>query len=764
MNGTWKYTKDSLKPSHIRPEAHWLEEVRQGGSECWFSLQLSRNRAEELCDAFVGVGPGGDFQGLIDNGALLAPSSYKALRFAIAAATLYRGKNYKQMDRMLGVDLFVPPVSAAYDALQRLVVPGSLEITDAGFALGTKEAPARLKLVDPDSRLKSAIPQGPIPAETDVIIAVIDDGVAIANNRFRKTINKTRIKHFLDLSLIGSPTARGAVDELLGRSWTAGAINALLEQYPDDEEGVYRALGLIDPTVAMSQPLRAAVSHGTHVLDTAAGYDWQTQDTALLKARPIIVVQPPIQAADNRSDPWMPESLKRALDWILVTAIELSAKITGSERRLPLIVNCSFASIAGPKDGWSDVERRITQFVRTYRAGGPPELCNVVMSASNSLQFRATARARIERNRVSVPWRVLPDDKTPSFVQIWLPRTDTKAQQVRVALRPPGQDKAEKFSKLNKTLDWTVGDAVRARLYHQSWPRPDGKRRECITIAIRATDEDGAPEPVVPAGLWHIDIEPATVLPEPLDIDLHVNRDDVGIFARGKGRQSYFDDPDYPRADLVGDYQRGKPVGTRRAADSEQPRPDAQPLVRPQGTLNAYGFGEGTLLVAGYRASDGIPAAYSASGAAYMPRRSKGPDGKPLVGPDLAAVSDASPSLPGILGTGTYSGSVARLNGTSVATPQAVRQLADEIAAGGSLETLEINTGQPQGVAPGEPPANRPLRLGAGLLPFRSLYGEATDILAGKQLLTPARRPSQRCGAIDRAALVSRSRHGLSED
>jgi hypothetical protein len=724
MNGNWKYTEDSPKPSRIRPEAHWLEEVRQGGSECpmWFSLQLSRNRAEELCDAFARLGPGGDFQGLIDYGALLAPSSYKALRFAIAAATLYRGKNHKQMDRMLGVDLFVPPVSAAYDALQGLVVPGSLEITDAGFALGTKKAPAGLKLVDPDNCLKSAVRQGPIPAGTEVIIAVIDDGVAIANDRFRQTPKKTRIKHFLDLSLIGTPAAGKAVDELLGRSWTAGAIDALLAKYPDDEEGVYRALGLIDPTVAMSQPLRAAVSHGTHVLDTAAGYNWQTQDKALLKARPVIVVQPPLQAADNRSDPWMPESLKRALDWILVKAIELSAEITGNERRLPLIVNCSFASIAGPKDGWSDVERRVTQFVRTYRAGGPPELCNVVMSASNSLEFRATARARLEKESVSVPWRVLPDDRTPSFVQIWLPRTDTKTQQVRVALRPPGQNKAEKFSELNKTLDWTVGDAVRARLYHQSWPRPDGKRRECITIAIRATDDDGTQEPVVPAGLWYIDVEPATVLQEPLDIHLHVNRDDVGIFARGKGRQSYFDDPNYRRVDLVGNYQQGDLVGTRPAADSEQPRPNAPALVTPQGTLNAYGYGEGTILVAGYRASDRAPAAYSASGAADMPRRSKGPNGKPLVGPDLAAVSDASPSLPGILGAGTYSGSVARLNGTSVAAPQAVRQLAEKIAAGGSVATL---TGPLQGsIPPSKPPPSSPLRLGARLLPFRSSYNE----------------------------------------
>ena len=148
-------------------------------------------------------------------------------------------------------------------------------------------------------------------------------------------------------------------------------IDELLRQYPDDEERVYRALGLIDPAVAGRQPLRMAVSHGTHTLDTAAGYDWRTEQDALAN-RPIIAVQLPTPAAEHRSDTWLPLSLKRALDWILIKADRLSVAI-GHGKRLPLIVNCSFASMAGPMDGWSDVERRITQFVRTYRAGGPPD-------------------------------------------------------------------------------------------------------------------------------------------------------------------------------------------------------------------------------------------------------------------------------------------------------------------------------------------------------------------------------------------------------
>ena len=196
---------------------------------------------------------------------------------------------------------------------------------------------------------------------------------------------------------------------------------------------------------------------------------------------------------------------------------------------------------------------------------------------------------------------------------------------------------------LDKALDWTVDGAVCARLYHQSWARPADQRRECITIAIRATDDDGAPEPqpVVPAGLWHIDIEPVGELEKPLKADLHVHRDDVAMFARGKD---------------------GSPISTIRIISQSkwpenfrwrmrpEPRPDPHPFVRPQGTLNAYGFGEDTLLVAGYRYSDDKPAAYSSSGADDMKRRARGPDGKALTGPDLSAVTEESPMLPGILG------------------------------------------------------------------------------------------------------------------
>ena len=611
MAGEW--TPNNLKgsPHRIRPETHWFQETTQQGRDdgaLWFSLQLTRDRAMELYK----WDRQGDFGKLIEGGARMAPTSRTALKFALDS----------QKSDTVGTDILVP--KPLFAALEKTLVAG--EISDAGLAvageirLGTE--------IDPpvtDETAKST--PGSIPKDSPIIIAIIDDGIGIANHRFRESSTATRIKHFLDLALIGTPTAGPGVDELLGRSWNGSDIDKLLGQ---DEEQLYSALGLINPASELRQPLRAAVTHGTHMLDLAAGYDWRTGAAKDAK-RPIIAVQLPTQVAENRSDTWLPQSLKRALDWILVKADELSAELSPEKRRLPLIVNGSFASMAGPQDGYGDVERRITQFVRTYRGGGPDELCTFVLSAGNSLQLRAAAQMDIRRGEVEqIPWRVLPDDKTPSFVQIWLPAVkdvgghaqpqQEEVSQVEVSLVPPRDAPPVNThpSTLGEAVEWRIGEDVLARVYYQRFPRPDGTR-ECITIAIRPTADDQEAA-VVPSGLWLIKIK-NTAQQKLLGIDLRVHRDDVGMFARTGARQSYFDDPNYERFDP----DTGRPINDERRDDQRHGT-----RVTRQGTLSAYALAEGVLAVGGYRLSDGQPAAYSSAGR----------EGART--PDLAAVSELS--------------------------------------------------------------------------------------------------------------------------
>jgi hypothetical protein len=88
-------------------------------------------------------------------------------------------------------------------------------------------------------------------------------------------------------------------------------------------------------------------------------------------------------------------------------------------------------------------------------------------------------------------------------------------------------------------------------------------------------------------------------------------------------------------------------------------------------------------------------------------------------------VSDESPSMPGILATGTASGSVAILNGTSVAAPLAVRALAEILAKGGGIPKLisRIKTFEKHPRGPqGRYRKASELCFGAGRLPFKSSY------------------------------------------
>jgi len=311
----------------------------------WFSLQLTPKSAKDLYDWNLK----GDFGELIGAGAQMTRTGRMALKFALDA----------QKSATIGTDILVP--ENGFAALQALWKARFVEITDAGLAVDGE-------IVDPVPR-KNVVPRSSsdeILEGSPVIIAIIDDGIGIANHRFRQGPTKTRVKHFLDLALVGKPTVDTWDDDVLGRSWQGEDIDLLLGR---NEEQVYRTLGLINHTSELRQSLRAAVTHGTHMLDVAAGYDWQTEGEKA-KRRPIIAVQLPTQVAENRSDTWLPQSFKRALDWILVKADELSDQLSaelslprssdGKPRRLPLIVNGSFASMAGPQDGCSVVERLIT--------------------------------------------------------------------------------------------------------------------------------------------------------------------------------------------------------------------------------------------------------------------------------------------------------------------------------------------------------------------------------------------------------------------
>ena len=199
-----------------------------------------------------------------------------------------------------------------------------------------------------------------------------------------------------------------------------------------------------------------------------------------------------------------------------------------------------------------------------------------------------------------------------------------------------------------------------------------------VLVALSPSTTFKPSKPIVPHGLWRIEIRNAASSAIAKPIHAWIDRDDFNLGTLVRGRQSHFVDPFYD------------PLRYLKEATDDTPGSSA--LVRRRGTLTGIASGDGALVAAGYRHSDRKHVRYS----------SAGPSRGSAVGPDCAAVTDQSRSLPGILAAGTRGASVVRLIGTSTAAPQLARWIA--------------NGKPPPGPIPTSPPA--PELEGDGLLPL----------------------------------------------
>ena len=683
MSASW--TRVELGPDAENPEAHWLRTVIGRDGPQWFTIDLPRDLATDLLIAmairYVDAGaaknigpesevPAPEVTELVEQGALIAQESF---------ATLYRFIR-DGIGESIVTDLLVP--EEARQAACALVALESVTLADLGPALGpVPTTDYRLLIPDPD-------PPEPLPDDPEVIVAIIDDGIGIANHRFRRARCETRIEYFLDMNLPGPKASRVAGaggprlwTDIAGQAWTKAEIDTLLACHEGrDEEVIYQAMGMIDPAVDRRQPLKFQASHGTHVLDLFTGNDYRLDDEEVQRAvrrRPIIAVQVPSEAVIDRSDSLMAQSIRTALTWIEAKAREIAYRRAGTDgkpRPLPIVVNFSFGMFAGPTDGRSEIERRISGFIDRYRSQPGAPGCEVVLAGGNGFQARAVSKLKLGPEHRDEPevihWRHPPDDRTSSYMQIWLPESNVSDQQVAVTITPPRCAPAVvEWSELGKGLDLVVGSKTFVRLYHQKVPRPGGMTRERVTIAVLPTGSPGGRMPLAPSGLWRVHIK-KTNGERHQPVELRIQRDDPVSFQRPSGRQSFFDEETTLRFD---------PISGRLINDETL---NNGPVCRER-TLSSYatGFDDGDVepvVVGGYRRSDGDPAIYSSSGPVISGR----------AGPTLAARSEESTAHSGVQASGTASGTAVIMNGTSVAAPQVARRLVDLFADGGCLQDL----------------------------------------------------------------------------
>ena len=524
-----------------------------------------------------------------------------------------------------------------------------------------------------------------LPKPPRVVTVVIDTGLAFAHERFSLYTDAaptTRVVAFVDMNRRSADSPDGY--HILKKS----QIDALLNKYRlngrVDEHALYVEAGLIDQINRDQNPVARASSHGTQIMDAACGYDAaEPEERVLAEQHAIIAIElPQSVVADShghRHEAVLTTALHQAQTQIFKIFRESS---------IPVILNYSFGNYAGRHDGNGPIEdlldKRIFSRLSESDDGGTPriercakEISMAFLAAGNSLQQRTRARyAPGELKQLqTLDLIVQPDSKEHVFLQIW---TEAPAEgadiEIRVGLTPPngprnpiGTIKApellphenngepEQKQPFTSVQEWAPdGTTKLAGIYYQVDPisddRKNAARKMVITVCIRPTASDDFNAVLAPSGVWKLDLSWLGALDSP-SVDIWIERGDTPSGFTPRGRQAYFDHPDYPLF----------------REDGRLPESDARnssPIKR-EGTISAIATGKRTTVVSANRVSDGGVALYS----------SIGPMGD-RVGPHLSAPGDFDWVNTGMLFAGNYSGSVMPIRGTSIAAPQVARRAA----------------------------------------------------------------------------------------
>lgn len=473
----------------------------------------------------------------------------------------------------------------------------------------------------------AALGGAPPPLGGDVI-AVIDDGCAFANERFRRSDAKAAGWH----SRIGclwdqgrGPGARApwrpVADFGYGHELVGADIDALLAAHTSggivDEDAVYHAAG--------EQRTDNLALHGTHVLDLAGGADPHDADVPTL-----IFVQLPREAVRDTSGGWLNTHVLDAL-WYIQSRVQPDAR---------LVVNLSFGAMAGPHDGSSLLEQAMDDFCRRR-----PEDFALVLPAGNAHGSDCHAELRLEPGASGVfTWRVRPDDPTDSFIELYLEGDDTAA--VRAELLPPALPSSGVVGFDRALVARDAAGLARCALVCVG-PRA-AEREARIVVMLAPSDPLGRSIAMAPAGDWRLRLYNGGA--SKVRVPAWIERDGRAEIAPfGAGAQARF-------VEL--------PAGADVAARLMQER-----------SLNSIAHGTEPIVVGACVGSEPLRmSGYSGSGPARAPST--------RLGPDVVAVAEEAPTYDGVPAAGSRSGFRFRLNGSSVAAPQVARRLMALMRAG----------------------------------------------------------------------------------
>jgi len=490
-----------------------------------------------------------------------------------------------------------------------------------------------------DATALGPLPDRSIKESAPVTIGIIDHGIAIAHRSFRVPRGiATRIVHLWDQDpqrLLPANNQHECWKPVRGLGYGGEigreTLNDLITQRAaTDERGVYEHLQYRLPL--------ASVCHGTHVLDLAAGWpDPLASDTVsdpdeASKAN-IVAVQLPYLPAKDTSGSALCVHVLDALHYIV--------------RRAPagnrVVINLSDGAYGGPHDGGSMLERAIDDFLARH------PWVTLVLAAGNAHEDRGHARASLAcAAPVEFRWRVLPDDSTDSFLEVWLDDVYPH-HSIQCTVTPPGNAASVTVqlgdaSVLVPSASDVVIGAVFSRL-----SCPDGRRRSMFLLAIAPTRWREPTREPAPHGVWRLKVENVGAH-DGVQVDAWIERDNPVFNENGPRRQSYFEDNGVGPAQVESGQTLGSLCGSAQA-----------------------------IVVGGcYRRGKAFSGHSPETSALTQVARysSRGPSrAGDVMGPDLIAPSDESPVLHGLRAAANRSGATFRMDGTSVAAPIVTRRI-----------------------------------------------------------------------------------------
>lgn len=506
------------------------------------------------------------------------------------------------------------------------------------------------------------------------IVAVIDDGIGFLNNRFRTGpvepwgATKTRF-HAVWLQAMDTIAIPqfGSFYVYSGQVLHADEIddNMLSLGAALDEEAVYRRLNEQVVKPGRHRSTEYSFTHGTHILDVAAGADPGKGEVA--EDWPLLAVQLPSEAVDNTAGTQLEPSIIQGVRWILA-----QAEMINDES--PVIINVSFGTMAGPKDGTKAIEYLITRQLEEWQTD-TGRCARVIFSNGNARLRRQVARCKVDPMKAQdLTWRLQPDDHSACFAEI-RPDDADQLTDLKIGLTSPSGTVLTPVALPPRTFRQFTDEQGRAiaRLYHvPELPLNNAETTPAYYLFATAPTADGMTARIENGG-WSI-----RIINDgdsgPIVLRAEIQRGETPIGYRLNGRQSYFDDPEAFGWEVeVQDYSVPQPPITREGTHSS-----FTTAVKRSQLVACVGAAQGPSLKA---------ARYSGEGSSWT-----------VDGPNVAAVADDAPGGRGVIAAGTYSGSTRQLNGSSVAaakvthcfarlfseidcTPSNQHMMADEIDA-----------------------------------------------------------------------------------